>query len=131
MQSNSKVIVILESYSVCDNELSYTIEINSDRSISYNDMKDTHAQTKKSSIISESDIRRLFDHIQHIYFFTLNERYVSSSNKSDSRVCYSVSVTVDGKSKKITFDENQGTPIGLRALRALVESIAKSVGLNF
>ena len=126
---HNSIIVRLESYSVCDNELSYSIEITSDRAILYKGMKNGHVLVKKSSIITQDDLRRLLDHIQHIYFFSLDKRYISNGNRSDSEACYIIYVTLDEKSKKITFDEGRETPLGLRALRTLVESIAKSTGV--
>jgi len=97
---HNSIIVRLESYSVCDNELSYSIEITSDRAILYKGMKNGHVLVKKSSIITQDDLRRLLDHIQHIYFFSLDKRYISNGNRSDSEACYIIYVTLDEKSKK-------------------------------
>jgi hypothetical protein len=126
---HNTIIVGLERHSVCDKELCYSIEITSDRGILYKGMKNGHVLVKKSSIITQDDLDKLLDHIQHIYFFTLDKRYISSGNRSDSEACYTISVTLDEKFKKITFDEGRETPLGLRALQTLVESIAKSTGV--
>lgn len=105
---------------------SYSILISDDGTVEFNGKANVKKEGKHILKISQDLITELVDKFHMIYFFSLKDKYLSTTDPASEETKTVMSIRVDDKFKKIEFSKNGKAPHSLDSLIAQIENITKT-----
>ncbi len=113
-----------ESYNNIDP--SYSILITDDGTVEFNGKANVKKEGKYILKISQDLITELVDKFNMIYFFSLKDKYLSTTNPASEETKTVISIRVGDKFKKIEYSKNGKAPHSLDSLVSQIERITKT-----
>ena len=104
---------------------SYSLKISDDGKVEFNGKANVKEVGKHTLKISQDLIAEIVDKFNMIYFFSLKDKYLSSTDPESQETKTVISVRAGDKFKKIEYSKNGKAPHSLDSLVSQVEKITK------
>ncbi|MDN5845941.1 MAG: DUF6438 domain-containing protein [Candidatus Nitrosocosmicus sp.] len=105
---------------------SYSIKIGDNGTVEFNGKTNVKKVGKHILKISRDLITEIVDKFNMIYFFSLKDKYLSTSDPGSEETKTVVSVRAGDKFKKIEYSKNGKAPHSLDSLVSQIEKITKT-----
>lgn len=105
---------------------SYSLSIVTDGTVEFNGESNVKTAGKHILKISQDLISEIVDKFNMIYFFSLKDKYLSTSDRKFEETKTVISVRVGDKFKKIEYSKNGKAPHSLDSLVSQIEKITKA-----
>lgn len=121
---NVEIVIEKESHNNIDP--SYSLIIRNDGAIEFNGKANVKKEGKHILKISQDLITELVDKFNMIYFFSLKDKYLSTTDSGSEETKTVISTRVGDKFKKIEYSKNGKAPHSLDSLVSQIEKITKT-----
>lgn len=121
---NVEIVIEKESHNNIDP--SYSLIIRNDGTVEFNGKANVKKEEKHILKISQDLITELVDKFNMIYFFSLKDKYLSTTHPGSEETKTVISTRVGDKFKKIEYSKNGKAPHSLDSLVSQIEKITKT-----
>jgi Domain of unknown function (DUF6438) len=121
---NVKIVIEKESHDNIDP--SYSLKISTDGTVEFNGKANVKKVGKHDLKISRDLITEIIDKFNMIYFFSLKDKYLSTTDPESEKTKTVVSVQLGEKFKKIEYSKNGKAPHSLDSLVSQIEKITNT-----
>jgi hypothetical protein len=121
---NVEIAIEKESHNNVDP--SYSILIADDGTVEFNGKANVKKEGKHILKISQDLITELVDKFNMIYFFSLKDKYLSTTDAKSEETKTVMSIRVADKFKKIEFSKKGKAPHSLDSLVSQIENLTKT-----
>jgi len=121
---NVEIVIEKESHNNIDP--SYSLIIRNDGTVEFNGKANVKKEGKHILKISQDLITELVDKFNMIYFFSLKDKYLSTTDSGSEETKTVISAQVGDKFKKIEYSKNGKAPHSLDSLISQIEKITKT-----
>ncbi len=121
---NVEIAIEKESHNNVDP--SYSILITDDGTVEFNGKANVKKEGKHILKISQDLITELVDKFNMIYFFSLKDKYLSTTDAESEETKTVMSIRVADKFKKIEFSKKGKAPHSLNSLVSQIENLTKT-----
>ncbi len=121
---NVEIAIEKESHNNVDP--SYSILITDDGTVEFNGKANVKKEGKHILKISQDLITELVDKFNMIYFFSLKDKYLSTTDAESEETKTEMSIRVADKFKKIEFSKKGKAPHSLDSLVSQIENLTKT-----
>ncbi len=121
---NVEIAIEKESHNNVDP--SYSILITDDGTVEFNGKANVSKEGKHILKISQDLITELVDKFNMIYFFSLKDKYLSTTDAESEKTKTVMSIRVADKFKKIEFSKKGKAPHSLDSLVSQIENLTKT-----
>jgi Domain of unknown function (DUF6438) len=121
---NVKIVIEKESHDNIDP--SYSLKISTDGIVEFNGKANVKKVGKHDLKISRDLITEIIDKFNMIYFFSLKDKYLSTTDPESKETKTVVSVQLGEKFKKIEYSKNGKAPHSLDSLVSQIEKITNT-----
>jgi len=101
--------------------LLFSVEINDDGKVIFETKENNDRLKRRELKISSEELTRIYDQLDHIYFFNLSDSYVDATDDKSEDIKRNIVVSEGGKYKSVTYKQGKGMPLGLLVLQNLIE----------
>jgi hypothetical protein len=121
---NVEIAIEKESHNNVDP--SYSILITDDGTVEFNGKANVKKEGKHILKISQDLITELVDKFNMIYFFSLKDKYLSTTIPESEQAKTVISIQLGDKFKKIEYSKNGKAPHSLDSMVSQIEKITKT-----
>jgi hypothetical protein len=121
---NVEIAIEKESHNNVDP--SYSILITDDGTVEFNGKANVKKEGKHILKISQDLITELVDKFNMIYFFSLKDKYLSTTDAEAEETKTVMSIRVADKFKKIEFSKKGKAPHSLDSMVSQIENLTKT-----
>jgi hypothetical protein len=121
---NVEIAIEKESHNNVDP--SYSILITDDGTVEFNGKANVKKEGKHILKISQDLITELVDKFNMIYFFSLKDKYLSTTDPKSEETKTVMSIRVADKFKKIEFSKRGKAPHSLDSMVSQIENLTKT-----
>jgi hypothetical protein len=120
------VEIVIERESHNNIDPSYSIVITDDGTVAFNGKANVKKKGKHILKISRDLITELVDKFNMIYFFSLKDKYLSTTIPESQEAKTVISIQLGDKFKKIEYSKNGKAPHSLDSMVSQIEKITKT-----
>jgi hypothetical protein len=118
---NVEIVIEKESHNNIDP--SYSLVIIDNGTVEFNGKANVNKEGKHLHKISRDLITELVDKFNMIYFFSLKDKYISTTDTEFEKTTTVISLRIGDKFKKIEYSKNAKAPHSLDSLVSQIEKI--------